>query len=57
MNIELKNKKKFSDEEIMKLFGDMITGYKFFYDNKILHQNISPKSILKTSKGYKLGGF
>lgn len=39
------------------IFGQLIIAYRVLFENKILHQNISPKTIFVTDEGYKLGGF
>lgn len=49
--------KEYSEKEVLKIFLDLMTGYKGLYEKKILHQNINPANVFICDGVYSLGGF
>ena len=53
-----KHGKLFTEEEILKMFTQLVLAIQYIHDNKILHRDIKPQNIFLTKNGdIKLGDF
>jgi serine/threonine protein kinase len=48
---------RLTDDEQLRVFYQLVSGYKVLYDRKILHQDLKPDNILLKSGTYKIADF
>ena len=56
---DLMKRKKghFTEEEILDIFYQLMSGYRVLYDAKILHQDLKPENVLMKNGKLKLTDF
>lgn len=56
---DLMKRKKghFTEEEILDIFYQLMSGYRVLYDAKILHQDLKPENVLMKNGQLKLTDF
>lgn len=54
---QLRSGAAFSEDDILRVFYQLVSGYKVLFDRKILHQDLKPDNILLKNGTYKIADF
>lgn len=52
-----KRTSKYSEEECINIFGEVIKGFKVMIENSCIHRDVKPENILIKNQVYKLADF